>query len=441
MKKAGGMSRYGRRRGVSLGILAIGVVLGGGELGAQQAMTLDEAIERALVRSPAMAQARQQVENAGWTRTTTLGAFLPSINTNTGMSIRSANQLDPNTGELVSGSADSYSAGISASYEVFSGLRRFRDRQSASAELNAAEAGMVDQEYGVILQTQTSFFDALRQTELVRVAQSRVETAQQSLDLTRTRANLRVATISDTLRARLELVNARQALLQAEANMRTARVNLGRQVGVDGPVLPTEPENLDPAPLSLTEEEIRAEAVARSPSVLAARAGAASAQASAQASRSQYLPSIRMNTGYNWNNQTASFQGGRTAWNWGISASLPLFNGFTREAQVGRASQALRVARIQEDDARLAALAEVTAALESERTAQQAIEIAQEAVGLAQEDLRVLQARYEQGVARIFDVVQSQVSLDQARVDLVSARFDYLLARARLEAIVGRELS
>lgn len=434
-------NRFGRWTRVPLGTVILAVMLGAGDLRAQETITLDDAIQRAMERSPAMAQARQQVENAGWTRTTTLGAFLPSISTNTGMSIRSANQLDPNTGELVSGSADSYSAGISASYEVFSGLNRIRERQGASAELDAAEARMVDQRFNVIFQTQTAFFDALRQAELVSVAEARVTTARQSLDLTRTRAELRVATISDTLRARLELVNARQALLQAEANMRTARVNLGRQVGVDGPVQPIAPENLEPAPLSLTEEEIRNEAVSRSPSVIAAQASARSAQATAQASRSTYLPSIRMNTGYNWNNQQASFSGGRTAWNWGISASLPLFNGFNREAQVGRASQALRVARIQEDDARLGALAEVTAALEAERTAQLGIEIAQEAVALAQEDLRVLQARYEQGVARIFDVVQSQVSLDQARVDLVGARFDYLLARAQLEAIVGRELS
>lgn len=432
----------GRWRGPALLVALVGAWAAGAPRGAaaQEVMTLEQALDRALERSPAMAQARQQVANAGWSKRTTLGAFLPTISTSSSMSIRSANQLDPNTGELVSGSADSYGAGINASYDVFSGLSRWRERQSASAQMDAAEAGLVDQEYNVVLQTRTAFFTALRQDELVAVAQARVDQASQSLDLTRTRANLRVATVSDTLRARLELVNARQALLQAEATLRTSRVNLGRQVGIDGPVIPAAPETLDPAPLSLTDEEILAEAVSRSPSVLAAEAAAASAQASAQASRSTYFPSLRMSSGYNWNNNDASFTGGRTSWSWGISASLPIFNGFNREAQVGRADQSLRVARIQSQDARLAARAEATAALETHRTAELAIGIAQEAVALAQEDLRVLQERYQQGVARIFDVVQSQIALDQARVDLVGARYDYVLARAELEAIVGREL-
>lgn len=417
-----------------------GLILLASGVSAQETMTLDEAIERAIQRSPAMAQARQQVANAGWSQRTALGAFLPSISSNTGMSIRSANQLDPNTGELVSGSADSYSAGISANLDIFNGLSRWRERQSAGAEMDAAEASLVDQEYNVILQAQTAFFQALRQDELVAVSQARVVQAEQSLGLARTRANLRVATVSDTLRARLELVNARQQLLQAEADMRTARVNLGRQVGVDGPVLPQPPESLDPAPLALSDEEILTEAVQRAPSVLAAEAQQVSARASSQASKSSYFPSLSMSTGYNWNNQEASFTGGRTSWRWGLSASLPIFNGFNREAQVARASQTLRVAEVQARDARLAARAEATAALETHRTAELAIDIAQEAVTVAQEDLRVVRERYEQGVARIFDVVESQIALDQARVDLVGARYDYVIARAQLEAIVGREL-
>ena len=59
---------------------------------------------------------------------------------------------------------------------------------------------------------------------------------------------------------------------------------------------------------------------------------------------------------------------------------------------------------------------------------------------MADEDLRVTRARYEADVAIILDVITSQIASDQARVDLVNARYDYVLARAELEAILGREL-
>jgi outer membrane protein TolC len=380
------------------------------------------------------------VENAGWSRRTAVGSFLPSLSTSSSMSVRSSQQLDPTTGELRGGSANSYGAGLSASYDLFSGLSRFRDLESAGAGLDAAEARLVDQRYGVVLATRQVFFQALRQAELVEVARQRVGQADESLGLTRTRADLQVATTSDTLRARLELVNARQALLQAESAQMTAQVNLGRQVGVAGAVEPVVPDQLGPRPLALGDEAILDLAVAGAPSVLAAEASAVSARASASASKAVYWPSLRMSSGYNWSNRVASFDGGSTSWSVSFSASYPLFNGFQRESNVARAEESLRVAHLQADDARLAARAEADAALRTLRTAEQAIAIAEEALALAGEDLRVMQERYRVGVARIFDVVQSQIALDQARVDLVGARYDYVLARAELEAVVGREL-
>lgn len=403
-------------------------------------MSLAEAIERALERSPALAQSREAVENAGWARRTAVGSFLPTLSTSSSMSVRSSQQQDPTTGEVVSGSQNSYGAGLSASYDLFSGWSRVRELESARAGMGAAEARLVDQRYGVVLATQRLYFEALEQSELVEVAEQRVAQAEESLGLTRTRAALQAATTSDTLRARLELVNARQALLQARSGAMTARVNLGRQVGVAGAVEPEAPGAVEPEALALSDAQVLALAERGSPSVLAAEASAVTARANAGASKAVYWPSLRMSSGYNWSNREASFTGGSTNWNMSFSASYPLFNGFQREANVARADESLRVAQLAEDDARLAARAEADAALRTLRTAEQAIEIAQEAVAVAEEDLRVIQERYRVGVSRIFDVVQSQIALDQARVDLVGARYDYILARAELEAIVGRQL-
>ena len=72
--------------------------------------------------------------------------------------------------------------------------------------------------------------------------------------------------------------------------------------------------------------------------------------------------------------------------------------------------------------------------------AKQDITLTREAVRLAGEDLRVIQARYRAGIATILDVSTSQTALIQAELDLVSARFTYQVARASLEALLGRDL-
>jgi hypothetical protein len=69
-----------------------------------------------------------------------------------------------------------------------------------------------------------------------------------------------------------------------------------------------------------------------------------------------------------------------------------------------------------------------------------AIALAEESIVVAEEDLRVIQLRYELGVATILEVVNSQVALDEQLVNLVTARYDYAVARAQLEALLGRDL-
>lgn len=407
---------------------------------AQLPVTLDEAVERALVRSPQMAQQEQAVGNAHEAQRTALGQFLPSLSASSGGSLRSQNRFDPTTDRIVSGSSDSYSAGLSASYTIFAGGRRFAEYGAANADVRAAEARREEQRFQVTVQTKSLFFQALREEDLLEVARQRIVEAEQNLEIVRRRAALGEATVSDSLRARLDWVNAQQAVLQGEASLRSARFSLGRQIGESGPVTPIRPEDLEPTPVGMTVEEILLVAEQGAPSVVAAAEETTAASASVSAARTAYLPTISFSSGYDWANQAASFSGGTTSWSLSLRMSYPIFNGFQREASVERARLSQRVTELREDVARLTAREEADAAYQGLVTAERAIEIAEEAAAVAMEDLRVVRERYSVGAATILDVLVSQSAADQANTNRVTARYDYLLARAELEAILGREL-
>ncbi len=410
------------------------------ELAVGQRIGLDDAIERALIRSPDLAQANASLNNARTDDKVSLGDLFPTLNASAGSSMASTSRFDPNTDRVVSGSANSYNAGLSSNFTIFEGGRRFSERTRTRTGLEAATANLEDRRFQVRLQTKQLFFGALEQAELVDVARSRLDQALQSLELVRRRAELGVATTSDSLRARLEWVNSQQAVLQAETIAQAARFALGRQVGVPGPVVPEPPADLDPTALGFTREEAVAEAETSSPSVRAAAASEQSSAASVRSAKSAWLPSLNLTGSYNWNNGDFSFNDGLTSWNVRFGVSYPLFNGFSREASIARAQESQYVARMQAQDTQLAARQQADAAMDILRTSEEAIVIAREAVAVAEEDLRVVRERYRLGVATILDLVASQVSLDQAGTDWVTARYNYVLARAELEAILGREL-
>ena len=105
-----------------------------------------------------------------------------------------------------------------------------------------------------------------------------------------------------------------------------------------------------------------------------------------------------------------------------------------------RARSRARAARLEEENARLVAREEADGAVEALRTAEEALEIAREAVEVAEEDLRTMRDGYRLGAVTILEMVTSQVAVDEARAGAVKARYDYVLARARLEAVLGREM-
>lgn len=436
------MRRLQRRMGIGLWGLALGLAFLGTPDGArgQLTVTLDEAVQRAMERSPTMVQQDQAVESAAWTKRQAWGAFLPSLSASSGGSLRSTQRFDQATDRIVTGSSDSYNAGLSSSITLFDGGRMFANLSGAQADYRSAEARRENQRAQVSLQTKTLFFAALRQADLLAVAQERVRQAEESLAMVRTRTQVGTATSSDTLRARLELINAQQSSLQAENSTRAARFALGRQIGESVPVAPVRPEGLDPAPLALSDEEILQLAEAQSPSVIAATEATRSASYDVRDAKGQYVPSFRLSSGYSWANQDMSLSGGTTSWSLSLSASLPIFNGFAREGTLERAQFAQRLARLQEDDARLAARQGADGALQDVRTAERAIVIAQEALSVAEEDLRVVRERYRVGVATILELVTSQIAVVQAGATAVTARYDYVLARAQLEAVLGRGL-
>ena len=429
-----------RRDRIPLVVLgATALLVSAAPLAAQRpAVALQEAVELAIQSHPAVVQARGQVMIAGASKRETVGNWLPSISGSSSWSRNSATRFDPTTQRNVSAPVrDTYSAGLNANLQLFDGFRRFAQRRSANANLVSADAALVSQQFQVVLQTKQAFFNAMAADELVRVAQTRIERAEQQLKISKDKLAAGSATRSDTLRGRVELANAQLQMLTAETQRATAEANLARLIGVDGTVRAAPEPDLF-APVVIDTAQLRDEALAHSPAVRQARAEAEAAGAQLAVNRAQYLPTVSASYSNSLSGQGVNSLD--NSWSLRLNLSWPLFNGFTRETAIARSNANRDAALAQAEDARRLANAQLTQQLAAVTAAQARLEIAQASRAAAAEDLRVQQERYRLGVATIVDVLTTQVNLDQAEVDIVQARLDYLTAKARIAALIGREL-
>jgi len=400
-------------------------------------VALDEAVSLALQVNPQVVQARGQVRIAGAGRREALGNWLPTLSASSGYSTNSSTRFDPTTQREVTAASGSYSAGLNASLTLFDGLTRFARSRSASADLASADASLVNQRFQVTLQTKQAFFNALAANELLRVSDTRVQRARRQLQIARDKLAAGSAIRSDTLQSFVELQNAQLQRLNAETDRATAEAGLARLIGVDGTVRPAADSSLF-APIVADTAILRNEAVANAPTVAQAEAAADAAAAQLAISRSQYLPTV--SASYSNSLSGADIAALNPSWSLRFSLSWPIFNGFTRETGLTRSSANRETALAQAEDARRQVNAQFTQYLASLESARTRFEIAQASHAAATEDLRIQQERYRLGAATIVDVLTSQVNLDQAEVDIVRSQFDYLVAKAQLEALIGREL-
>ncbi|HUH12209.1 MAG TPA: TolC family protein [Longimicrobiales bacterium] len=427
-------------RALPLGLaLSITALPAGGQEPGVPRLSLDEVIRRAVLHAPAMAQAEGGVRNAEMGRRSATASFLPSLSVSSGASLSSSERFNPTTNTSVTGSNDSYNAGMNASVDLFTGGRKTAELHSARAGLESAEAGAREQRFAVVLSAKQAYYAVLRGGELIRVAEAGVRRAEESLEAARTRLAVGSATRSDVLRGELALNEARQTLLQEENDRRVATFALGRLVGADGPV-EAEPVETGAEPLPLEREELLQLALEQSPRVVAAQAGVRSGEAGVRVARAQYFPSLRASSGYNWFNQDPAFTGGRSSWSLGLGVSLPVFNGLQREASIVRSQVQEEVAQAQLADARRQTRADVERLAGAVEVAAQRVVLTREALAMAEEDLRVQRERYRLGATTILELITSENNLIQAENTDVFARYDYQIARAQLEALVGREL-
>lgn len=408
-------------------------------------ISLEEAVSMARRNAPAAVQARGQLRTTASAVRSAYGAFLPSLSGSMGQNKQGGERFDPLRGPVATGASPwQYSVGLSSSLELFDGGRRFAELRASRADVDAAEANEVTQSFSIALQVKREYANILAARESESAARAQLEQAEAQLRAAVARVRAGAATMSDSLRSLILVGNARLALLTAQNNVRVGSASLTRLVGTPFMVTANPADTLERIVFDIDSASLTAMAL-RGPTVTQAERQAAAARAGEWSAKSTYLPTISATFRYNGNRQDSSYQVNFGPYAYGrsfnVSMNIPIFNNFNREDQVLRARVGTDNAEAQLRDTRLAAQQSMVQQFGALRTAEERIRIQQASVLAAQEDLRVMQQRYTLGASTLLDLLTSQSQLNQARAALIQARQDYRIARAQIEAIIGRDLT
>jgi outer membrane protein len=323
---------------------------------------------------------------------------------------------------------------------------RFYQISQSKADVGSAEANDVAQEFSVALQVKTAYYAILASREMEVAALAQLDQAQADQAAAAARVRAGAATLSDSLRTVIEVGNAQLALVTAQNNLRIASASLTRLVAAPYLVTAQASDTLE-QPIAPIDSGALVQLAQQGPGVAQASANLVAAKAAVRSSKTSYFPTLDLTFSRGGSGYAPYGTGDKTidrlypyANTFSFSASYPLFNNYQREYALTQAKVGEQDADVTLRDARLAAQQGLTQQLASLRAAQEQIQIQQASIASADEDLRVQQQRYALGASTLLDLLTSQTTLNQQRAALIQARLNYRLARAQIEAIIGRDL-
>ncbi|MEO5511006.1 MAG: TolC family protein, partial [Longimicrobiales bacterium] len=397
-------------------------------------------------------------------------------------------------------------AAYGSSYNMGASLQlsgaTFFQLAQAKAQRGATEARITAAEYQLASDVTRQYLAAKRTSDEVVLREQQLQTANEALKLAQARVEAGDKPRLDAAqaevasgRSEVDLVQARNtARAQRRALLQLIGVELDRDVDLTTALTVFEPK--------WTLEELTATAMARHPSLLAARASERAGHASARAANMSYLPTVTFSGGiYGYTRATADenqlianaeqgvlsaksncetqnalnarltsplpgypkdcsvyvftqvdrdaavagnklfpFNFTKTPASFSMNVSLPIFDGFSREART-------QTARAQAQDATYAARTEalnrralVANAFDALQTAYRTIALEERNAEVGAEQLRLAQGRYAAGAGNIYELMQAQslkAQADQARLVALYAFHENI---AQLENAVGKSL-
>lgn len=334
------------------------------------------------------------------------------------------------------------SAALSLELLVYDFGRYAAKARAQAEQVVASEQSLADEGFAVFQEVATAYFDFCERRALLEVAQTNAQQYAEHLTQAEERRAAGEANRLDVLRARLDLAQARQAVVAASNRVETTGATLLQALGVDvargtwQTAFGTDPVGVDSVRrgFAATDEDVGAAfAFARTnaPALRVARAKLRAASHTVDAAIADLYPSVSATASLSWTDPLWVFR-------WGVTASQTLFQGFRKTTAVDRAVVALESAAADVDAAEQQLSVELETAVANRDNAREAVTSARASVRSAAENLETVRAQFAVGSASRVELSEAIASDSQARGDCITAFYDGQRAEAALLARTGR---
>ena len=405
-------------------------------------LSMEDCLKLTLVNNKTLQRVVQEKEIARGERFKSYSAILPSVDlTGDYTRLDEVSSFDiPGGGTVTMGDVDNYSAGLRVTQPMFAGW-------SIIAKINAGKlfSLLTDQMVratvqDVIYTAYYDYYDVLLDQHLYKISADAVRSAQVHLDDVKQKRQGGVASDFDVLRAEVELSNFQAELIQNKNAINIAKAELLKVMGVSQDSDFTLSDKLVYVSSKITMEQAVEVAYRNRPDLFERQFDIKYQKELLKIARSRYWPVISGYYDNTWSkpdpHNSMEIEWGR-AWQAGVMATLPVFDGLYREGEIIQQKARFKQAQIDLIDAEETTLFELTKAQLSIEDAEEFVESQRLNLARAEEGLRLAEVGYKEGINTQVEMIDAQAALTKAKAFYYQSVYSHLVAKLDLQKAMG----
>ncbi|MNH88501.1 Outer membrane efflux protein BepC precursor [compost metagenome] len=411
---------------------------------AQQMLTLEEALTTTLSNNFNILLAKN--ENKIDIENTSLGSagMLPAVtgSFSRSNSIQNSRQVraDGQVQQISNAKNDNMSYGVNLNWTVFDGFGMFARRDRFKEIQRQGEAEIKFEVISQLSEVIATYYSLVQQKRLLNALDTTITLSQYRVTLAENRLEIGKGSKLDLLNAKVDLNTDQTNLLRQRESFQNTKTYLNqlmtRDLGIDFQV-----ENEMKLDTDLKLGDLIQIADQQNPQVQLALINRRVAELNLKSVKAERYPKIGLNTGYNWNESHSSLgfstENKNKGLNYGVTASLNIFNGFIQNRNERIAKFQVQSTEIQIQQQKQSIQAQVRTLFQTYITNIELADVEKKNEELAKENLNITMDKFRIGTITTLEVRTAQLNYINAMTRSYTAQYDAKVSEIRLKELTG----
>ena len=406
-------------------------------------LTLDQALEIALSESNTIKIADMTVEKTGYAQKGSYAALYPNVSAS-GTYQRTLKKqvmvmdMGGQPMEIKVGRDNNITTSASASMPLVN-AQLWESLKLSGMDVELAVEQARSSKIGLIKQVKQAFYAVLLAEKSYDVVSEVYSNAQKNYEKTEQRFNVGKASEVERLRAQVTMMTAEPSVSSAENAVLLATwqlkavmgIDLGTDIQVVGDLNNYTDEMLAPY---VSEDDLSSNST-----LLQLDIQNRMLESTIRMQKKQYIPTLAASINYNYSamgdDQLSWFPSSNAA----LSLNIPIFDGFQKRFNIKQTKVSKNMLELQRvDTERNLRIAirnyndQMALCIKNYQAANATVEIAQKSYDISEK-------MYEVGKATLVELNDAQVALQQAQLTQAQAVYNFMVAKASLDELIGKE--